>query len=191
MRLFLLPMPFALSEDQARTLCLAADKAKTARYLRRPDDAGAQLSLASQVLLRIAAARTLGVSARQITVAYTENGKPYLPGTHLHCSVSHTQGLCVCALADSPIGVDAERIRPAPMRVASRVFTPDEQAALRESRDPDRDFFRFWTRHESCVKLLGTGLRDIALPIPPDVRTQTAVWNGQFALSVCMFTKTS
>ena len=40
----------------------------------------------------------------------TETGKPYVDG-EIYFSLSHTDGLTVCAVSDKNIGVDAERIR--------------------------------------------------------------------------------
>lgn len=64
-------------------------------------------------------------------------------------SLSHTEGLVVCALGDVPVGVDAERPRPLRSGTAERLMSPEEAAAF--------DFFRLWTLRESCFKLTGSG----------------------------------
>ena len=128
---------------------------------------------------------------RRVTVAYTDRGKPFLPQTDLFCSVSHTDGLCVCVLSDGEVGVDVERIRPHIPRVAKRVFSETEQILLQNSAQPDRFFFETWTKRESFVKCLGTGLDDIAADLPANARFQTFTWQDTFVFSVCTFTKTS
>lgn len=190
-KLFAVPLPHGLTRRQGAVLCKAADAQKRARYAQYPDRKAPQHSLTAQALLRMAAARELHMPARQVQIAYTEAGQPYLPGLPLYCSVSHTDALCVCALADRPVGVDAERIRPANDRIAKRVFTADEYAALHDNDDYERCFFALWTRHESYVKLCGTGLRDISVPIPAHVDVQTMVWQEEYVISCAMFTESS
>ena len=189
--LFAVPLPRELTAGEGGALCLAADETKRRHYLRHPELPAAQQSLVSQALLRYAAARVLDVPMRQVTVGYTDRGPPFLENTRLFCSVSHTDGLCVCALAEQPVGVDAERVRPHVPRVAKRVFSEREQMLLQHSAQPDRFFFETWTRRESYVKCIGTGLADIAAALPENAHFQTLTWQEKFVITVCTFTKTS
>ena len=189
--LFAVPTLRALTPAEAQTLCLAADDRKRTQYARHPDLPTAQCSLVSQALLRIAAARTLRVPAQQVQIAYTDRGKPFLPDTGWYCSVSHTDGLCVCALSDREVGVDVERIRPHTPRVAARVFSESEQIRLQNSDVPDQCFFEIWTKRESFVKCLGTGLSDISAEIPETARFHSFTWQEKFVISVCTFTDLS
>ena len=177
-----------MTAHAARSLCRAADAAHAARYASHADSQGAQTSLAANVLLRYGAAQMLRVPMHCVTTASGENGQPLLPGTGLFCSVSHTDTLCICAVADVPVGIDAEKIRPAPLRVAQRIFSPQEQQRLRDASQTDRVFFEIWTRHESVVKLTGAGLRDIRAAVPDNVRTQTFLLEEAFAVSLSTFT---
>ena len=180
-----------LSARTAQILCRAADAEHAEFFREGPDRPAVCASLAANVLLRYAAARTLGVPMRAVSTARLPSGQPTLPGTGLFCSVSHTKDLCLCAVADAPIGIDAEVLRPAPMRVAERVFSDAERRQLASSDEPDRLFFTFWTRRESFVKLTGAGLRDIRAEIPPHVRTQTfRLWDA-YCVSVSTFTESS
>lgn len=188
---FILPLPCPLTSDEGHTLCLAADREKRTRYEKQTDFVPAQLSLSAQVLLRYAAAQTLHMPMRNVRICYTERGKPMLYGTKLYCSISHTAGLCVCALSDEPIGIDVERIRPYAPRVAGRVFSRAEQNELQNSSVPDRTFFEIWTRHESYVKCLGTGLADISAPMDTHARFQTFLHAQEFVITTCTFTKSS
>ena len=181
----------AMTAHDARSLCRAADVSHVERLETHADRVGARTSLAANVLLRYGAAQVLGVPMRDVTTASGENGQPLLPGTGLFCSVSHTDTLCVCAVADAPVGIDAEKIRSAPLRVAQRIFTPEEQEQLRTAKQTDRVFFEIWTRHESVVKLTGAGLRDIRAAVPANVQTQTFLLEETFAVSVSTFTDAS
>lgn len=71
-----------------------------------------------------------------------EGGKPFFPDDpHLCFNLSHSRGAAVCALHTLPIGVDVERLRPAPRRLA-RGMT-------------DGEFFRAWTAREASIKREG------------------------------------
>ncbi len=114
------------------------------------------------VLLRLAAARTLGVEPGEVTVDRTcdrcgaQHGRPRLPGSGLHASVSHSGDVVAVALtAAGPVGVDVEAVRPIDFAaVADRVCTPPERAEVRGLTD----FYTVWTRKEAVLKATGEGL---------------------------------
>ena len=190
MQIFALPLPQELSVQTGKTLCLAATAEKARRYRDYPAQSGAQLSLAAQVLLRYAASRVLGCGMAQVRVAYLPDGRPTLPGTGLYCSVSHTPGLCVCAVASQPVGIDAERIRrPFPPGAAKRVFSDRERSQALAASDPDAAWTALWTQHESYTKLTGAGLRQIREPIPDNVCLRVGFLYGTFAVSAASFTE--
>ncbi len=86
-------------------------------------------------------------------------GKPVLAGASPQHSLSHSADLALLALADdTEIGVDVEAIRSTLGLV--EILGPEEQAALARLPEAERDlgFLRCWTRRESCLKALGTGL---------------------------------
>lgn len=180
-----------LSGETAQLLCRAADARHREVFRAYPAGGAVWTSLAANVLLRYAAARMLGVPMRDVTTDSLPSGQPVLPGTGLYCSVSHTDGLCVCAVSDVPVGIDAEKLREAPMRVAKRIFSPAEQSRVASSDDPHTEFFRIWTMRESVVKLTGAGMRDIRADIPPDVRTETFLRPDGYCVSVSTFTESS
>ncbi|MFI3313133.1 MAG: 4'-phosphopantetheinyl transferase superfamily protein [Eubacteriales bacterium] len=86
----------------------------------------------------------------------TGEGKPYFPGNPLYFSISHTKNLAVCAVGDSPLGVDVEQIRPVKAGMYQKVLTLPEQRWL--SDHPD-GFFHLWTKKEAYVKYMGCGLQ--------------------------------
>lgn len=180
-----------LSDLTAQTLCRAADAYHAELFRSYPESAAVRTSLAANVLLRYAAARVLRVPMRDVTTDRLASGQPTLPGTGLFCSVSHTDGLCVCAVSDAPVGIDAEKLRDAPMRVAERIFSPEERDAIASSDDPRRVFFEIWTARESVVKLTGAGLRDIRAAIPPNIRTRSFLLRDAYCVSVSAFTESS
>ena len=87
-----------------------------------------------------------------------EKGKPRLAENGLFFSLSHTEGLAVCAICDRDLGVDAERNRPYREALAQRFLHEEEQRALRSASDPADCFTLLWTLKESYLKALGCGL---------------------------------
>lgn len=107
-------------------------------------------------LLALALEREYGVTALP-DIARTPSGKPYFPGCpHIHFNLSHSHGAAVCALHHRPVGVDVERLRPAPRRLAGDM--------------EDEAFFRLWTAKEATVKREGRGLGALLGPLEPDRR---------------------
>ncbi len=103
-------------------------------------------SVAAGLLLKT----LLGQRAEELTVG--QNGKPTAPGVHFN--LSHSGSWAVCALADSAVGVDVERVKPHSETLIRQVCTPGELARLRTPED----FCHLWTVKESFLKYLGVGL---------------------------------
>ncbi len=95
-------------------------------------------------LLEYALRRELGIGPLP-AIERQPGGKPYFPDyPNIHFNLSHSHGAAACALHDRPIGVDIERIRPAPSRLA-------------QGRN-DLTFFREWTAKEATIKRRGQGV---------------------------------
>ena len=87
----------------------------------------------------------------------TDWGKPYFVDSPLHFSISHSKNHAFCALADHPIGIDAEEMdREIPLRLAEKILSPAEKARFNGSRDA---LLRLWVLKEASVKLTGEGLQ--------------------------------
>ena len=73
-------------------------------------------------------------------IGVDELGKPFFPDhPDTHFSLSHTAGAAAAALADTPVGVDIERVRPVSVRAMERIAGVRTEAA----------FFRSWVRREA------------------------------------------
>nr|WP_037681089.1 4'-phosphopantetheinyl transferase superfamily protein [Streptomyces albus] len=91
------------------------------------------------------------------------HGRPAVPGSPLHFSLSHAGDLVLLAFAPVPVGADVEEL-PAQRTVAqvSPALHPDERAelaALPAARRPAA-FARCWTRKEAYLKGTGSGLSE-------------------------------
>lgn len=80
-------------------------------------------------------------------------GKPCLPGTGFHVSVSHTEGYAAAIVHRSrAVGIDIEPVKEKLIRIAPRVLSPDE------CRDAGGDLEKicvYWCAKEALYKLHG------------------------------------
>ena len=125
-----------------------------------------------------------------LPVAVNPDGKPYLLGSDLHFSLSHSGSFAACALSDHPVGLDLEKRGRMRESLLRRSFSPEEQTLIRSSQDSDLLFTRIWTGKESFVKATGQGilspLREIQPLNPP---AGVSFWHKDlesFCLSVCV-----
>ena len=91
-------------------------------------------------------------------ISFGEHGKPELDGFYFN--LSHSEDMVICAVSDSPVGCDVEKLREAPKGIAERYFGKCEKQYLDacEAKDYDKAFFCLWTIRESYVKMTGEGL---------------------------------
>lgn len=117
-----------------------------------------------------------------------ENGAPYLTGCDLFVSISHCDEKIACAVSETPVGIDIEKVRPVDLKLCRHVCLPEEtEYVLREHPEfadqhcsnPDvlKRFFEIWTAKEAYFKKQGTGITDLKsvciLPLPRQLH-QTA-----------------
>jgi 4'-phosphopantetheinyl transferase EntD len=92
-------------------------------------------------------------------VAYHPTGQPYLKGSSVHISISHTKGYAALAYHDNkPIGVDIEYRSVRVEQVAPR-FTSEEEAAYIEKCDTtERQMYYLinWCAKEALYKQMAT-----------------------------------
>ena len=113
------------------------------------------------------------------------HGKPYFPGTDIHFNISHSGDLKILAIAETPVGVDIEKVRKADLRVAKR-FCENEYNYITQ-KDSEHRFFEIWTKKEAYLKYKGTGLNggldsfDV-FSLPEDITTFRF---KEYFISVC------
>ena len=106
-----------------------------------------------------------------LPVREDENGRPYIApepdAPRVDFNLSHAGRYVVCALAvaehadESPrVGVDVEIPHPRVNKesLARRFFSEREIRQLEQTAYADSEFLRIWTRKESYLKFVGTGL---------------------------------
>ena len=105
-------------------------------------------------------AHALGaVGVNDAAIAYGAHGKPYVPSRPDVCfNLSHSGTVAVCAVGDTELGIDIERRHAYDRDIAKMCFTKEEQHWVRAQSNKSEAFTRLWTRKESYLKMLGTGL---------------------------------
>ena len=100
-----------------------------------------------------------GLPKAQRTIQLQPGGKPVLAQGGLHFSLSHAGPWAVCALGESPLGVDVELPR-CTLATARRFFAPAEVAQVEALPEDARQaaLLRLWTAKEAFTKALGQGL---------------------------------
>lgn len=98
-----------------------------------------------------------GFLAENIRIA--PNGKLECAG--IYFNVSHSGDIALCALSNTPVGCDVEKVTSAPMEIAKRYFSDRECQYIESAtsvEEKNRRFFRLWTAKESYVKMTGEGM---------------------------------
>ena len=93
----------------------------------------------------------------QAAIETHENGKPFVTEPDLHISISHSDQAVVCALSESPVGIDIEKIKPVSKKLVEYVCTQSEREYILSGKDAVDDqaakrFFEVWTAKEAFFK---------------------------------------
>ncbi len=112
---------------------------------------------------------------REVQLAKTASGAPYIEDESACISFSHKDRILVVALSAKSVGVDIEKIteKASHIKIAERYFTPKEIEYI----NSEERFFRLWTRKEALGKLLGVGLNVETIAV--EVIKNYAVFKGQ------------
>lgn len=90
----------------------------------------------------------------------TDRGKPFFASGRFHFSISHTPKRVFCALADYPLGIDAEEMdRQVNPALADKILSPVERKHYDAAEDKNACFLKLWVLKEASLKASGEGLR--------------------------------
>ena len=119
--------------------------------------------ITSKIFIKRIVNNHLGIAREKLIIDKNKYGKPFFVNfPKVHYNVSHTKGLIVCAISDSRVGIDVERIKPFNKRIVERFFSKNEREYIFASKEnKDGRFAEIWTKKESYVKWLGKG---VAIP---------------------------
>ncbi len=137
--------------------------------MKQPDDR--KRSLAGEWLLQTLLKQAYGITDAVLETA--SNGRPMLVGADLFVSIAHCDDAVVCAVSETPVGIDIERIRPLDLKLARRVCVEEETVYLFGHTPIEADyrytddaalltrFFEIWTAKEAYFKRCGTGITEL------------------------------
>lgn len=110
----------------------------------------------------------------------TANGKPYAQGESVYFSLSHTDSLIICAVSNSEIGLDAEKIRPIKDKgKILRRFMGDNTDSV-----TDTEFLKKWTAFESRVKYFGEKIIVCPQTKSTPLNVETILFD-EYVVSIC------
>ncbi len=107
-------------------------------------------TLASRVLVRHLVQSRGG---QYVGISKNAAGKPCLPGSGFHVSVSHTEGYAAAILHQSrAVGIDIEPVKEKLIRIAPRILSPNE---CRDAGGDPEKICVYWCAKEALYKLYG------------------------------------
>jgi 4'-phosphopantetheinyl transferase len=127
--------------------------------LRRADDK--IRSLYSELLARYALKKEFNLEAEDIKFTWNRFSKPLLVGYEdIHFNLSHSDNWIVCAVGDSPLGVDVEKIELGDNRFIEEVLHLEEIEYIKRFKDNEKNtkYYTFWCLKEAYGKYMGVGL---------------------------------
>lgn len=87
-------------------------------------------------------------------VAYRSNGEPYLEGSNLHISISHTKNYVAVAVAPYRIGIDIEYTSDRVLRIQEKFLNRLELTSLESAPNTAATALVFWCAKEALYKKL-------------------------------------
>lgn len=131
-------------------------RARALRYRRKIDRDNCVITY---LMLHYGLRECYGI--KSFKMAYGEYGKPYLPDyPDVHFNISHCDAGCAVVVADCPVGVDIQDVRPFSWDVTRKVCCERELKKLAESAEPDKLFTKMWAIKESLGKMMERGISE-------------------------------
>lgn len=112
--------------------------------------------IAGRIALKHAYHKSFDFSS--VTITNSRSGAPIIVGEKdLHCSIAHSYGTGVAAVAPYALGVDIEKIRPHHASLLNYISTPAE-LKLFKSDDSNVVVTYMWVIKEAVAKAVGQGI---------------------------------
>ena len=120
----------------------------------------------AELLARSIVAKKMSRTIEEIQIERDPGGKPYVIGSALQISLTHSKNWAACSVGEVASGVDVEEDSIDELTLAEFFFTTREYQQLcnLNGRARSENFLRLWTIKESFAKLTGRNL-DAALTV--------------------------
>lgn len=160
-KLFYLPLNTDFNREYFDDLLSFVSAEKAMRISEFRNNTDKKLSLYAHVLVKLIAEKEYGLRTDRITVAENDSGKPYImESPDIHFNISHTYNAVAVGFSSNPVGVDIEKTGKANLSVVKRFFSEQEKEYISSHAEHiDTAFFEIWTKKESYIKCLGSGLK--------------------------------
>lgn len=123
--------------------------------------------LKTRYLLRRLLADYTNSTPQSLRIGKSQKGKPYLKDQEepeISFNLSHCRDLMLIAVANNPVGVDIEQLRPVSncLAIAERVLPDEDVREITAATAVEREevFFSKWTAFEARQKACGQGVFD-------------------------------
>lgn len=142
----------------AERIMSSAERERAQKFVR-----GKESHIASRWLQRKVLARYVGVAPEAVEFLRTDKGKPYLPQSDIHFSLSHSGHWALLAVGKAElIGIDIEAVGTTRdlIGIAESYYHPHEFARVQTLSGVAQSdyFYRLWTLKEAFFKAMGTGI---------------------------------
>ncbi len=128
--------------------------------LKFKHEQGRKTCAAAYLLLCEGLRKEYGITEKPV-FEYGEHGKPFILGhPEIHFNMSHCREAAICAISETPVGIDVESIREYRESLVHYTMNDDEIAEITHSPNPALAFIRYWTMKEAVLKLSGEGIRN-------------------------------
>ena len=150
----------SLDGQQTERLLLALPEWRREVAMRYKHLAGRRESATAYLLLLEALQQQYGINEAPHFVI-GPHGKPsLLEFPHIHFNTSHCHKAVICAVGNTPVGVDIEGRRSIRDSLVDYTMNAAEKERIARAEDPEMEFLKLWTAKEAVVKLSGEGIQD-------------------------------
>lgn len=144
---------------------------ETEKFWHYQQETDRQHCLISKAALRMLLGQYLHVEPKLVSFVVGKNKKPELENTfgrNLHFNISHSGNWVLIAIAETPLGIDIEKMNASFtwQNLLSFGFNKQEINIIEQSALPFQSFYQLWTRKESLLKATGKGLVDELSLVP-------------------------
>ncbi len=149
-----------MSEEDFQKYYLLMSTQKQNRVNRLRNESDRKRTVAGEMLTRKAISEWCGVSKEKIQFSVDSYGKPFAVNLSVEFNISHSHDMVVCAVDDSPVGIDIEKIRNVDLNMCKHICTQKEIDYIYENdKDSIIRFFEVWTLKEAYIKNIGKGMQ--------------------------------
>ena len=173
--------------DDGRILALLSPERRERVYRLIPEKSKRE-SIGAELLLIYALREKY---TPPLPLLITDKGKPYIDGAE-HFSLSHSNGMCICALSECEVGADIEKMRELSDSMKARVLSDGDclESAV-----------HIWSAKEAFLKLTGDGIDGTIALTSIEAHGDKVTGEGRaahlyqtmygdFVISVCTFSET-